>query len=102
GAVGAQEAEGLAAPHLEVDPLDRLDLAEPLDQPLGGDHRAVAHALLRLLVECLPEPRRRALRSPARANATVCSTCASTLSDPASAISGTESRNAAGIWVARR
>ena len=37
GAVGTQEAEGLAAGHIQIDPLDRGDLAVRLGQPAKGD-----------------------------------------------------------------
>ena len=44
GAVGAEEAERLAAAHVDVDAVDRGEVAEPLDQPAGVDQRFVSHA----------------------------------------------------------
>ena len=55
GAVGPEEAERLARPHVDVDPVDRGEVAEALDQPAGVDQGFVSHA---------PDPNRRRSDNP--------------------------------------
>src|SRR5439155_4615369 len=70
GAVRAEEAERLAALHVEVDAVDRGETAELLDEPAGmNQRRACAHARTLLRLVTASTLRARALRRarPARA-----------------------------------
>jgi hypothetical protein len=46
GAIGAEQGEDLAGPDVEVDPVDRLDVAVPLGQAADPHRGRCAHAVL--------------------------------------------------------